>query len=498
MQISGNVLHAKGLLTFLVGLVALWVILGMAPLQPFGSAGCQAEAERPCAEISAPLPATQDIVYNVLFDTSGQNMWGPGSSNMPDDETLSIISTAWNESDSTSDIRNVLGAQFGGSINASTSGKFDVLASFHDFDSGSIDVHFPIEVTLTKPVTFTPGQTITLGSNWRLLAGAAISTTAAQGHLDLIGAFEFNAAANASVCVFSCANFPFFPPIDTPVISGSMLAIDSTTPQTIDPVTADLTGISGTFGLPNVQTMSTIGSDGRTLIASGAHNNFVDITADLDKWATFVGAPPLGQGIPNFGVGVEASYDIWDITTNLKISQQQQFVFTPTVRVSLQFSQAVTFTVRNEAGVIIASGTSTQVTFEAGHHIDLILPPTLIGLTIIPTFSIQNTFSNETTTTFTQSLTNEVLKLTFKTPSVEITPEICPPIGPCIPAVNSPQVNVSLGPLFTDTRPLFSIDDPNLFDGDQPPWPLAGFRNVRGAAILIGKQQLYLPIINRL
>jgi|GEM_PF-5694380 len=489
--------------------------------------------ERASADHIPAAPVTMN--NNATFQTSGQSMWGPASAPGVSNVTVPIISEGWNESDSKSALEHVhvdvpgvvtdlfgigdVDEHFGGSIGGSTSGQIGISARF-DVGSGSVGVTYPVQVTLTTPAanSFKPGQTVTIGSSVALLPGGNLSTTAPQGTVSILGTFGFATSATASVCIFDCsAPVNFFPPINIPASTGTIVSANSTDPRTITFLETLVHGISGTYGFPNVTTTATLAPDGKSLTATGSHN-FVNLNVDLDRWVTYaLGFPPLGFNTPSIA-GAQAGYETLDFGVNLDLTQSQQFQFTPTVEISLALPQAVSWRVVG-SGVWL---TSSVITFDAGQSVEIVYPATASNIfNVAPTFSLRNTFSNNTTTTFAQSLQVEALKLSLSVPGVTVISEVCVPEIPipglddaahladdaahffgdhahprhlhipgfCFGPVNSPTVNLgTLGPVFTKTVPVFSATDSSLFDQNLSPWQLAGFNTSGGSAFVLDPQ----------
>lgn len=464
-------------------------------------------------------PATTN--NNVTFQTSGQSMWGPASAPGVSNVTVPIISEGWNESDSKSDVAHVhvdvpgfvtdllgigdVDEHFSATIGGSTSGQIGISARFQNVGSGAVAVTYPVQVTLTTPAanSFKPGQTVTIGSSVTLLPGRNLSTTAPQGTVSILGTFGFATSATASVCVFDCSpSVNFFPPINIPASTGTIVSANFTDPRTITFLETLVHGISGTYGFPNVTTTATLAPDGKSLIATGSHN-FVDLNMDLDRWVTFaLSVPPLGFNTPSIA-GAQAGYEILDFGVNFDLTQSQQFQFTPTVEISLALPQAVLWRV-------VGSGawqTSPVITFDAGQSVEIVYPATASNIfNVAPTFSLRNTFSNQTVTTFTQSLQVEALKLSLSVPGVTVIPGVCTEgtfvdvavhiaslgfghLHECFGPVSSPTVNLgTLGPVFTKTVPVFSTTDSSLFDQDLSPWQLGGFNMPGGSSFALDPQ----------
>ena len=466
------------------------------------------------------VPTQPDThVYTMTFQTSGQSIFGPIPSLKPSDKTFPLVSTSWtNKSDSTSNKTTVAGSQFGGGISGNTEGQFKLQAEFRDFDTGSVSANYPVEVTLFTPVqdSYRVGDLITIDSKWVRKPGASLTTTPPGGFIDVNGTLGLAASASAEVCLFACAGgLPLLPPFDgnNPPFTSSLIVnpvtqqlgpISSKDRFEIPVLTSNKTGVGGHFGLPNVQTTDSIADDGISLEASGTDENSVALSGDIDTWAGNFGAPfPLGFDTGPIA-GARFRYNILDLSTNFRMTQREEFKFTPTVMVRLDFPQAVRFTVRNQSGGFVSSGVSAQVTFEAGHRVEIVAPSNEIQVT--PNFFLRNTFSHDASTTFTQDLVVKAAEFFLQVPKKTVIPgvpkvtkRVCAPdflggdcetitVTPEIPPVESPDFNLNIGPLFTQTLAERSFTDELLFDGNIAPWELGGFNTVTETSFELNPQ----------
>lgn len=383
-----------------------------------------------------------------------------------------------------------LSGDFGAGVEGATSGDIGAFLDLTDLGKGTVNVDYPVHVDISGPTqdSFRGGDTVRISTVWALRPGQSLATDSPDdGSIDLVGKFGLTASAGAEVCVFSCLDFPFFPSIDFTdggqPFAGTILSLEG---GNIDPITGFLTGLSGNWGLPNVDTTSV--AVGKKLVAKGT-DHFVDLSLDLDKWVVKILSvgldkflPPLGLGPFNLGIA-QVGYEIIDVELTFDMFQDQTFEFDPTVQVKLQFPQAVHFTI-NHSGGGHTVGFAALVTMDAGESVDVVAPEAVIDVN--PKFAIKDeaNFSNETTTTFSQSIELTILELTLVLPSFPIIPSnsLCiPGTDICIPGLSFPGVNLgTLGPLFEDSFPLYSIIDTDNFDGDRPPWSLQGFNSPTG------------------
>ncbi|MBI4233086.1 MAG: hypothetical protein HY686_01445, partial [Chloroflexi bacterium] len=304
------------------------------------------------------------MTYNVTFATSGQSAWGPGATAALPTKTVDLFSTDWNESDSQGDIQSFAGMSFGGEVGGGTSGQLGLKVSFSDIGAGSVNVNYPVQIKMDIPTidSFRTSQTITIGSSWTLQPGSSMAVSIPRGRVSIDGDMAIAANGFFNVCVFTCSGrTDFFPSfnlsyLNQPVTSsdGQTLLIagqvvpgqDYLNQKQISSAFGYLTGVSGTFAPPDLQLTTVVGPDGRSLIASGSSPNFIDMDLNFTKFLKKLpGGQVLGVDLPPVVPGVAFNADPFDADSFIKVTQNQQVVFTPTVRVTVQFPQAVQYTV---------------------------------------------------------------------------------------------------------------------------------------------------------
>ncbi len=514
---------------------------------------CAGSATQPASAGHVP-PPTQQQTYELTFSTSGQSMWGPGSELSPGNVTVDVIPnslTAWDESLGASDFVDILGLPYGIGLNGSTSGSFGVTAQF-TAGAGSVGVDAPISVTLDypSPESFIPGDVVSITSSIPVLnsAGAAITAARPAASTSLGANFELNTSAGAEVCFGSCTDFPFFPPIndsgafevagfddgDISVAGIDLFSVDPTE-VSIDPITSFLTGVSGTFGIPDVDVSSSTSAG--SIVGTSYDPNYIDLELDIDKWFTKLsGQPPYGLSAPDFGQGASGSYDLIDVDLEFTVSQGYEFTFTPgDVEVSLAFPVPVDFWIYDGA-TLVGSGTSATVVFIAGQRVDFVAPEN--NMSIEPTFAmVDNTFVNDTETTFATAFGTKALELVLEIDSFEIVPSeflftywepdlqwhpghvechewdeltglVC--LDPHVEvgyyddhgeyvdvysdAIGFAGANISEGPAYDVSHPVSSDVDSSLYDGDRAPWELEGFSEITGSAFTLNPNRIPVAV----
>ena len=376
-----------------------------------------------------------------------------------------------------------------------------------------MEVNYPTRIVLDVPVadSYKELDTITIDSSWARAHGqATISTESPDLKIGTAARFALGASADLELCIFSCNDFNILnidvdqrsplPLLPTPIVSKNT--------TTINPLLAIALGVGGSFRLPDVQLSGTV-ADGNSYKAEGTDRDFINLAVDVDTWVSRAVGFSVPLSLDGSMAGIPLSYNILDYKDRIKYTQSQEFEFTPTgVRGTLQFPVPVEFTERNASGGAVVSGTSSQVTFQVGNSVDIVVPEGVPDfLNVTPSFSLENSFRHDSTMTLTRSLEREVGEVHARIPSVQVIPgipavtkEVCDPTGifseechdvtitPEIPAVNSPNINLDIGPLERKTLAEFSVD--NAFWSET--WELGGFQPIAVGAIQINPQ--YTPV----
>lgn len=492
------------------------------------------------------LPPTQQQTYDLVFSTSGQSMWGPGSEASPGTVTVDLIPnslTAWDGTLDGTEHESIEGFTYGGGIEGGSSGSFGVEAEF-TAGAGSVGVDAPISVTLDYPSaeSFRPGDVVSITSSAPNLesVGAVITATRPQASASLNANFNLDTSANAEVCLGGCVDIPFFNPIDiggehglaafdedgdASIAEIELFTVDPTN-VVIDPFTEFVTGLGGNYGVWEVDVSS--GVSGNSIVGTSLDSDFIDLELDLDKWYTrLVGGAPLGLGVPDFGQGASGSYDIVDVDATFNVSQHHRFEFAPgDVQIALAFPEPVDFWVYDDA-ILVSTGTSSTVTFLAGQRVDFTALEANMDVT--PTFTmVNNTFANDTETYIDTGFETLALELNLDVDGFEVvgplwlygyyefdwhwhdghgphchdwndTKTWCydwhtysgynHDHGGWVDVYSDPIVfggaDIHEGPVHEEAHPVSRDIDDNLFDQDRAPWVLEGFTGLSGASFTL-------------
>ncbi|MDG2441228.1 MAG: hypothetical protein P8M19_06125, partial [Crocinitomicaceae bacterium] len=176
---------------------------------------------------------TQTEVHNVPFASGVQNMFGPSTNAVTINQNINFFNESWNESFGTGSagIVTILGQQFGAAINGQISGNIGMDFALTGFNSGSVEVDYPINVTntVTNNETYDPGDDVTISTDYQVLGGAELETVYPQaGEATLDFYFQMGFGLSATVCAFGCTSFPLIPNFNTGLINVNIFTINQT------------------------------------------------------------------------------------------------------------------------------------------------------------------------------------------------------------------------------------------------------------------------------
>ena len=351
-----------------------------------------------------PTAVAVEVSQQVTFSTSGQSMWGTGSSiafsNL--DNPL-FLGVEWDESGKIFEVGNATYGSNGLRVSGATSGRIGLETGW-EIDSGTINSSLPFEFTFDLPglSDLNHGQPFSMGVvTSQLLGGAflqSISPTI-QAYVDLIT--EATASVTAKGCYdvwvstkcgsetatlfnidesFELLSLNRDKSGEVRVLDGfsSLFAAGESVASVIevteekdpdDPegkkkkkVSIDLepkVSVGGSplvevaVRLPDIIEKEYLGGAGLNVGASGALNvlstsgsdNFLDISLDVDQLGTSLGIlPPLGVTADvDFGIGsVSASVDLIDLTLTPSLALTQDFSLSiGKIGISYAFDEAV-------------------------------------------------------------------------------------------------------------------------------------------------------------
>jgi hypothetical protein len=407
---------------------------------------------------TACLTHASVIDSSLNFATVNQNLWGPGTATIVDEsitlpppDGFSGSVSLPNLEDPTSAIADFIGIDVGAHLSPTVTFDTGLTASFHA-NTGSIDLNYPTQVSLSLPDSVQAGQSFTVsaalpgppqlsqfaalpvsalvgaaGTGYEnpnlnrfltsVVGGALLQPTAgfttvfpyaeARVNLDLTA----TGSVASEVCLVFCIDGPTLDLgsvnlnqqlFELSTLDGLRVLDQSVVPfnQTV-PVAE---GVSIAFDSPNISLDGALRTNG-TLSDSQAQD-FLDFSFNVNQLI-----PLIGQ-ILQSNIG-PVGYDLLSVTPTISLGIQQQITFQPTPMVALQFDAPV---VDNRTGQL-----TNLVQFAVGDSVSL--TPTVGGgllssssLSVKPTFFMDNTIHN--TTRLVLGGTLEVAALAIDTPQL--------------------------------------------------------------------------------
>ena len=444
-----------------------------------------------------------NYIVELDFASAGESIWKPGVA--PDIEKLevTVIDESWELSHREQGSFTVAETTFGGAVEASAIAAAGLGWSL-EFDTGSVDVTYPVRVGLQVPAAkaFGPGEIFTITSTADLMPGWDVAAQPVGVNMSAKVKAALTATADLELSAFGeICEVPLFPQFGIPLIEETLAVGDEREESLnffgIDVLPYEFTetqelkyGVSGTLDVPQVTPTASVdvGADKRLkpIVARGEHN-FVDIAFNLINYlekALTGGAsakvpetdPPPGSkkvahpqlpDIPiNFGSstlipldgeldlggGATASWAIVEGKVDFDLTASQDLVFDPVVDITLRFDEPVAFVVTRE-GAIVQTGLSPSVTYEAGDTISLTYPADrLTPMNVVPSFALRNSFTNDTALTLGGGLRTRANEYELHIPGFDLTPAVD---ATCTPEAIEPACVTICGIEFCSPRVEF-------------------------------------------
>ncbi len=429
----------------------------------------------------------QTISYHHVFSTTNQSMWYSGD-NFNLNRTYNLFDPInWNTGFSTGDaaIVTILGEKFGVALDADLSGGIGMRFESRGFESGNIDVSYPVDIALHMPDidAFNPGEEIRITSGYVVAPGYQLLTTFPQaGVMEFLLDLYMSAKLDAKACFFSCAS--------SNIVDGTYGYVDQSVfrltqskfempivgyEENLLPLhlATKKYGLSGDFDLPNVST--TFSLDNKRLVANG-ESTYLTINFDAITFMGDLGIPYASAFFKALKQDMEYfSYALFSTDFNFHIANTQEFIFDPDIYVRLNFPIELSYKVMTTAGIVLESNTSDHVVYKIGNDLILKFPCDYDFMDLTPTFSLTNEFTNHTYDHYGFDLLLAALQFEIDIPSVTIIPEICidiPFVGEeCTPSVEFDGYHKTMGPAWSKTVPIFGVNA----DWYENSWELQGF-----------------------
>jgi gliding motility-associated-like protein len=440
--------------------------------------------------LAAQRLSAQDniLVHDIYFYSYDQDMWGAGGAFSLDFDYPLIdllidesISEGWIEDYG---ILGTYGVAFEMGFYAYLSSTF----SIHGFTLGSIDIDYPVEITLDFPddYGFDPGETVTVETWYDVQDGWALDTHfPTLGVISLDLEYGFGVYANIIVCMFDCETIPILPTLSVPLNppyndpvphdSIAVFYINGETGEVAYPCLNEITGLpqiceddilpiiipdwfgiglTGEINLPYVETDDWLDPDTQCLHAYG-QDEWISFNWNLMTFLSFIAGlipPPEGPAIAeiidllNGGTvemeilpGVNAILDYYLLHMSLHMSSYmtQEFSFCPTIWVTLGFPLELPYFVTDPSNTTVDDGIAQDITFEVNNDLHITYPCyDWDSMEVDVAYHFDNVFSNHTW----DSIAFDFILQAFY---VHITIPFSFPIGPdYLPPFDLPEITV--------------------------------------------------------
>lgn len=441
----------------------------------------------------------------VTFSTTDQNMFGLTPFNL--NIEIPLFSRSWNvpfgpfgEIDTT-----ILG-KYGYEISGLTRGDLEFRFYSRNWDDGSVDIDYPVNIQTQYPTanTIDRGSTIKIKSDYTVDPSANMVTTFPQvGNVGMEFEYNMRFALDPTLCFVGCSDAFGFDFTIADVITIFDLSTAGLKYPCIDniptsfyctdaflPVSADFGyGLSGTFDLPNVTTTSSIGAD-KCLYATG-EDQYASLQLEIFKLLSEIPWPPArALGLLSFdeclrggGAQLDAclSYTIFSAYFEAAMVNKQDFSFCPDIYTTYKFPIPVEYSVINpNSGSTVETGRNDEIRIEVGNDIDLVYPCNYDYLDVETSHEIENEFTNHTYDEIRFSFNMEALAFEIRITAFGLGENDDDAGG------SSDGFNFGLGPLWETSIPLGSIPGIDWFDET---FELPGFTSVAGQSFRLDARE---------
>ncbi len=451
------------------------------------------------------------VTDHVVFDSYNQNMFGVNGFNL--NTEIPIFNTAWNEGPvADSAIITTYFGDYGYRFSGFTNGSMGARFYSRNWDDGSIDVFYPVDIDVAYPAhgTYVRGDTVDILTDYTVDPTASITTRFPQsGNIGLEYDYDLNFGLNTEICFGGCINPVSFNQsfqdtitiFDVNAQRAKYICPDSLNTswyceQPLLPYSFSFPiGISGTLDLPNVQTVSTIGVD-NCLYAEG-EDVYATISLEVFKllsnlpipYASWLNAlnsdttcvrpePPVRQFNLCF------AYTVATAAFNMQVINKQEISFCPQIYTTFTFPKDVDYLVVNpDLGNSIVEGPNTNdsVTVEVGNTLRIVTgcDDTLSVGTL---HDLTNVLSNKTYDSIAFDFTFQALSATIELRG----------FGAGENPDDSSNVDSrfwTFGPLVNTVFPLGSVPGITWYNNS---WEMPGFDSVPGSSYGLVPMDFYV------
>ncbi|MDD4149104.1 MAG: gliding motility-associated C-terminal domain-containing protein [Bacteroidales bacterium] len=431
---------------------------------------------------------TNILEHEIPYSTHNQDMWGAGDAFSLDFD-YDLFDIQLEEGFSDDWIENILGTQWGIAIDMGIWLYLHSTFSMHGFTLGSVDVDYPVEITLDFPdhYSFDHGETITIRSWYEVLDGWALEThfpSAGIIALDLEYGFGLN--FDIIVCLVDCETIPIIPTIGFPVNpystdplphdSIALFYLNGITGEVAYPCLNEITGLpqiceddllpivipdwfgiglTGEIDIPYVETDDWLNPTTQCLHAHG-NDEWLWLNLNIMDFLGFLAGlipPPEGPAIQEVldfieggtiefeiisGVNAVIEYFILHMDLHMSSFTTQDFAFCPTILATLAFETELEYSETDPANgnALIAEGLSDIITFAINNDLNITYPCyEFDSLEVYDvTYNITSGFSNHTWDSIAFDFIIEAIFFSIHIP-IDIMPITSMPEF-CLPEIN--------------------------------------------------------------
>ena len=432
--------------------------------------------------------------------------------------------------------------KYGFELSGGTSGNIGARFYSRNWNSGEIDIDYPVDVQLTYPqdLSFNKGDNITISSSYNLRNTAKLTSRFPQvGNVGLEMFFGMQFWLSPEMCFYACIN----PGFDTGPLNTTLTLFDLSSTGAIyawPPEAPDYSltkstnglpfslpdndfGFEGFFGLPNVQTTSQI-LNNKCLRANGS-DTYAEIGVDVFDFIGGMKIPyispvlaALDDDVCFLGDQVCLNYTLLSGTFKIPNTNHQNLNFCPKIYSSVGFPIPVNYTITdplNNNTLIEGPSQSDTIRFEVGNDVNITYPCNYEYMEASPKYDLENTFSNNTYDEIGFYFTLKAMSVGieiqgFSTPGLYIDLPCVfyypvfsgwsirwkcgfdPPGFWAPPPITIPGVDEEWGPLYEQTFPLGSLPGIPWFNSS---WELEGFTEKSGSSHILKPKEFKAEII---
>ncbi len=459
------------------------------------------------------ISQTTTIPYPTTYETTpAQNLWKQGTAGIFQLDHV-FFNQSWNESTTFGPIWNVAGFQFGARITAGTWGEIGSGLQIN-FGTERVDITYEATTNIIKPadLSFEAGDQININTNIQPHSPASSSTDIVTDEYDarlrLWLKFGMGISISANVCVFSCSNYNIVNlslPTDTFDIvnisnqDGISLLDGLYEWSTVDYLPFvwqdDKEIITIYFDFPS-NANGTVYLDNLNLVSfvnPGTGDYYFDVYFSIPKFIGALGIPYVSAFFANLSNSWTAgpfylNYILMEAGFDLGLYHKQKLTLRPTFKGKFELPSRVDYAVINTANnAVITQGFDSIINYTVGNRIRLNYPCNYDYMDIIPSFRMENQFTNHTYDSIALDFVFKMLEFNMGMSAVTVIPEICFPVyypcptatkpwkwckkTVCTPAVVFNGFNVGFGPLVHWQPNLFNIK----YNWCNNTWEMQGF-----------------------